>query len=301
MEAPMPFVIGVARSGTTLLRLMLDAHPMLAIPPETGFVPAVADLVEEGAALRERFLAVVLGAETWPDLALAPAALRAAVEPIEPFTAGAGLRALYRLYAERFGKTRAGDKTPLYCTAIASIRRVLPEARFVHIIRDGRDVALSLGGLWFAPGRDPKVLARHWRTQIEAARAEGAGRPDYLEVRYEALVERPRRELARLCEFLALPDDARMERWHEGARARLAEHGDRFRADGSLVISHTDRLRNQRFAMQPLAPDRVSRWRREMDADSVARFEGEAGDLLDALGYPRASATGRITDRSDSI
>jgi len=281
----MPFVVGVARSGTTLLRLMLDAHPALAIPPETGFVPAIAELTEQGGMLRERFLAVVLGAETWPDLALTPAALRAALEAIEPFTAAAGLRALYRLYAGRFGKARWGDKTPLYCTALDRIRRVLPEARFVHIIRDGRDVALSLGGLWFAPGRDPETLARHWRSQIDAARAQGAGRPDYLEVRYEALVEHPRRELARVCEFLALPYDVCMERWHEGARERLSEHGDRFRADGSLVISHAERLRNQRFAMQPLAPDRVFRWRREMDADSVSRFELEAGDLLEALGY----------------
>ena len=195
----MPFIVGVPRSGTTLLRFMLDAHPALAIPPESGFVSVIADLEESDDTLRSRFVEIVLGWETWPDLSLTPEAFRATAQSIRPFTAGAGLRALCHLHASRFGKPRWGDKTPLYCTALDRVRRVLPEARFIHIIRDGRDVALSLGPLWFAAGNDPETLARFWRAQIEAARALGVGRPDYLEVRYEALVREPRREFERVC------------------------------------------------------------------------------------------------------
>jgi len=287
-ELPVPFVVGVARSGTTLLRLMLDAHPALAIPPETGFVPAVAGIAGNGDALRERFLAIVLGSENWSDLSVPDEQLRAAVDALEPFDVSTGLRTLYRLYAARFAKSRWGDKTPGYCTALDHVRRVLPEARFVHIIRDGRDVALSLAPHWFAPGRDPETLARSWRTQIETTRALATGYADYLEVRYEALVQEPRRELERVCTFIELPYDDRMERWYERARDRLAEHRSRYRPDGSLLISHEERLHNQRFTMQPLARERVGRWKREMDADTRVRFEREAGGLLDALGYERA-------------
>ena len=63
-----------------------------------------------------------------------------------------GLRAFYRGYAAARGKTRYGDKTPMHATDIDVLSRVLPEARFIHIIRDGRDVAASLRGLPFAPG-----------------------------------------------------------------------------------------------------------------------------------------------------
>lgn len=296
---PMPVVVGVARSGTTLLRLMLDAHPALAVPPETGFVPLVADLAETGTALRERVLATLLGADTWSDFGLAPEVLRAALDAVEPFDAAGGLRAFYRLHAARFGKTRRGDKTPTYCTALDRIRRVLPEARFVHLIRDGRDTALSVAGLWFAPGRDPETLAHAWRTQIEAARAEGLGRPDYLEVHYEALVTHPRHELERICAFVALPYNPAMERWYETAPARLAEHQARLRADGSVLVSKAQRLANQRLTMEPLRPDRVLCWKREMDADAVARFERVAGDLLAALGYERATASSRLETRDE--
>src|SRR5438552_14137884 len=107
---PAPFVVGVARSGTTLLRVMLDAHPDLAIPHETHFLPSVLALGSD--ASRSEVFRVVAGCETWPDLALDAGDYRGAIETIDPFDAGEALRAFYRLYAARFGKTRWGDKTP---------------------------------------------------------------------------------------------------------------------------------------------------------------------------------------------
>jgi hypothetical protein len=79
---------------------------------------------------------------------------------------------------------------------------------------------------------------------------------------------------------------ARLRRAHG---TRLSEHRARFRPDGSLLISHEERLYNQRFTMRPPAPERVFRWRREMDRDALARFERVAGEMLEALGYARAT------------
>src|SRR5947207_13021648 len=95
-HAPAPFVVGVPRSGTTLLRLMLDAHPQLAIPPETHFLPgllcprmALPGLVLGqrlgGHAMRELFLRKITAYSTWNDLHLPLPQFRANLEAIRPF------------------------------------------------------------------------------------------------------------------------------------------------------------------------------------------------------------------------
>src|SRR6185503_15592945 len=107
-------------------------------------------------------------------------------------------RSFYRLYANRHGKTRWGDKTPVYCKHIDAIRRVLPESRFIHIIRDGRDVALSLRQIWFSPGPDIETQAKYWSDCVRAARSAGLGRNDYFEIRYEELVLNPKATLKKV-------------------------------------------------------------------------------------------------------
>jgi hypothetical protein len=284
MPAPMPIVVGVPRSGTTLLRMMLDAHPELAIPPETGFLPALADL-DAGTDPREAAWQIISGFHTWPDFALDADVLRKAVQDAPP-TAADAARAFYRLYAERFGKPRYGDKTPTYGTDIDRIGSLLPEARFLHIIRDGRDVVSSVRGLWFRPGDSIESCAQDWATRLARTRALGSQLP-YLEVRYEQLVVQPADTLHAICRFLELTFDDRMLAFHQTAASRLAEHQARYAADGTLIISKAQRLHNQRFVTQPPRADRIGRWTTELTADECARFESVAGDWLDALGYRR--------------
>lgn len=105
----MPFVVGVARSGTTLLRLMLDAHPDLAIPHETHFIPAV---LREPQAGREDFFRKLTEFPTWEDLKTPAERFRQELLRLEPFDVRDGLRAFYRLYAGLRGKSRWGDKSP---------------------------------------------------------------------------------------------------------------------------------------------------------------------------------------------
>jgi hypothetical protein len=282
---PAPFIVGVARSGTTLLRLMLDAHPLLAIPAETGFLPAVAALAGPTDDPRRDFLDAITALPTWEDLALSRDDLRARLAEVEPFTPADGVRCLFRTYARRLGKWRWGDKTPVHGLHLRAIHALLPEARFLHILRDGRDVALSLRGLWFAPGDTVEAMARHWRERVEAIRAEGAGCPHYLEIRYEDLLRRTRPLLRRICRFLELPFSPAMEAYHEGAAARLDEVTTRYRADGSVLITKEQRLHLHRRTGQRPDPSRCGRWRTEMTPEERRAFEQIAGDLLRQLGY----------------
>jgi hypothetical protein len=152
---PMPIIVGSPRSRTTLLRFMLDSHPEVSIPPETGFLVLGSKLRGRGDKLRKKFFRGIITfsgkAPAWPDFEISEESFRASLSEINPFIIPEGYRVFYRLYAERFGKFRWGDKTPLYCLELNTIRNILPEARFIHIIRDGRDAALSLRRMWFSP------------------------------------------------------------------------------------------------------------------------------------------------------
>jgi hypothetical protein len=286
----MPVIVGAPRSGTTLLRFMLDAHPQLAIPPETAFLRLAPELVERRVT-GEEFAQTIIGfpesAPAWADFGIDEYEFRSALGRLSPFTVADGFRSFYRLYAARFGKSRWGDKTPLYCKAIGPIRDILPEARFIHIIRDGRDAALSLRRMWFSPGEDVEAQAQYWRECVSSARDAGLGRSDYLEVRYEELVEQPVRTLKEVCRFIALEFDDGMLGYHRRAPERLQEHGTRLRADGTPLVTREQRLAQVARTMTPPDTSRAGVWRTEMPAAEQHRFAAVAGDLLEELGYGR--------------
>jgi hypothetical protein len=255
----MPIIVGSPRSGTTLLRFMLDSHPALINYPKP--VPL------------------------WPDFEIPEEVFWAALAEITPFTIPEGYRAFYRLYAARFAKSRWGDKTPLYCLDLNTIRQVLPEVRFIHIIRDGRDASLSLRKMWFSPGWEIETQAAYWRKCVLAARRAGLGRPDYIEVRYEDLILNTRETLDLICARIGLSYDDAMLSYYTRTPERLREHKGRSRADGTTLLTHEQRLRQQKRTTEPPDPARVFAWKRTMSTEERRRFQLVAGDLLKDLGY----------------
>ncbi len=282
--APAPFIVGVPRSGTTLLRLQLDAHPELALPAETGF-GEVARRFEGSAVTRDALLEALTGMPTWEDLAMSRDELADLLAGMEDGDLSAGLRAFYRGYTAARGKTRYGDKTPGHAVDMDVLARVLPEVRFIHLIRDGRDVAASLRGLPFAPGDGgTAAIAAAWRDTVWRARRAAANLPHYTEVRYEDLVREPERVLRELCDFLELEFAPEMLRAHERARERLGEmrsatvgpDGVARLEDGTEVVART---------LRPPQTDRIGRWRHALSDYEVTRFERFAGGALVQDGY----------------
>lgn len=283
--APSPFIVGAARSGTTLLRLMLDAHPDLAIPPETHFIPQAAQACEHAPDPRRAFLETMMSSRRWGDYGIGKDQLARRIYSVEPFDLGEALRAFYELYAERFGKPRWGDKTPPYVDRMDLIQDLLPEARFVHVVRDGRDVALSSMGLWFGPDSIEEA-ARRWRSVIEEARRQSRKLPHYLEIRYEDLVSNTEPALRKVSDFVGLPWDPGMLAYHETAEERLSEIQQDVRAtDGGMVIRGEERRAIHSLTNRPPQRDRIGRWRQEMTAKDRERFEELAGETLRELGY----------------
>lgn len=275
------FFVGCGRSGTTLVRTMFDAHPRLAVVMESNFVPVLARVRRRyerpGGQGIDRFVGDLF-AHPKP-----PMALGASKEEVRSWIGGHTgpavtyselVRRVFAGYAAREGKERVADKTPKYVLDIELLSRLFPEARFVHIIRDGRDVALSYPEWRSGPDTVVKT-AYYWRRHVSAGRRAGdrLGPQRYAELSYEALMEAPDHELTRVCRFLGLEFDQQMLRYFErrGAGIRHAGHAER------MATPLTKGLRD---------------WRTAMPEQDLRQFEVVAGDLLDQLGYGRATTAG---------
>ena len=293
---PVPFVVGVPRSGTTMLRLMLDAHPELAIPPETYFIPRASKAWRRAQEPRrshdpvEALAEAIAGFRRWPDFHLDADAFRERVRARRPATAGEGIRCFYEMYAEKMGKPRWGDKTPHYLRRMDVIHELLPEARFVHVVRDGRAVALSIKDLWFGPSTFEEC-AEYWVHRIDEARHRAKGLPHYMEVRYEDLVRQPETQLRRIAEFIELPFDGSMVRYYEHVDERIAMETPptEVAPDGRVVSSEERKQIITNVSRRP-DPTRIDSWRTEMQNPAERRaFEAIAGQRLAELGYPPSS------------
>jgi hypothetical protein len=267
---------------------MLDAHPQLAVPPETAFLAHLTKLHGSAETLRQRFLEIVtddrITVSNWTDFGLDAEALRQRLEAIEPFTVAAGVRAFYGMYAEREGKTRGGEKTPGYVFIMPQICALLPEARFIHVLRDPGDTALSWRKTWFSPGQDFRVLGESWRQHVEAGRRVRTIVPHYLELRFEDLVVHPEHELKRLCDYLALPWDPAMLDYAAQGAARLERLQARPHARGPM-IPREERTRIHLNLTRAPDAERLGVWRREMTAQERRELETAAGPLVSELGY----------------
>ena len=269
------FIVGVHRSGTTLLRFMLSSSPRIYIPPESDFIPRFFLRAPE-KPLSERRVARILRqiwqyrfVKEWQEEPPQAADLLR-----NDRTPAAFLHALYTAYARQHGALRWGDKTPIYTSYINLLHRIFPQAKFVHIIRDGRDVALSTLDKWGAKEFhvDIYYAARIWMRRIRQAQEAGArlGAQLYYEMRYEQLVQQPEQELQKLCAFLDEEYMPQMARQDIMARQQIK------------AGSFHDPIR------RPPNTTRVARWRREMSAVDLRLFQHVAGNMLTALGYELA-------------
>ncbi len=278
---PFLFIVGANRSGTTLLRRLVDAHPRVAVTKETHWIPRLLRgkrAVSPEAPVTPDLLARLRTFKEFGDMGVDQSALERLVSREEPISYAEFVTAIFDLYGEARGKRLVGDKVPGYVHDIPLLHALWPRAKFVHLIRDGRDVCSSVlqrrkGGSvtrFSAWDEDPVSTSAVWWERLVRLGTEAGAQlgPDlYREVRYERLVGDPAGECAKLCGFLGIPYDEQMLRFHEG----------RGRDEPGL---------SAKGAWLPVTPGLRS-WRADMPREDLERFEAVAGDLLDELGYPR--------------
>ncbi|MDQ3639320.1 MAG: sulfotransferase [Actinomycetota bacterium] len=309
LATPVFFVLGQQKSGTTWLMRMLDAHPEILCRGEGRFF---GDWRQKGlkrrdtsrppsslhhALLDAEYLRLWVERSVWSR----EGDTRAHLDNITRLSVDYFLKA--RLH--RSGKRLVGDKSPLLTLeTMAEVGEIYPEARVIHIIRDGRDAAVSaahhswnFGNLEkkpelaarrdaylqspsetkesiFAPGQ-LKKLASDWNGRVGHAVEDGSRLlgGNYAEVRYEDLVEHPEREMRRLLLFLgAGADESSVERCVEAASFEKLTKG---------------RERGQEDPSSFFRKGVVGDWKNVFSDHDKSIFKEEAGELLIRLGYEK--------------
>lgn len=274
---PQPFfIVGSGRSGNTLVRAVLHGHSRLAIPPESYVLGRVAWL---GRLFRddpwELQVDRLLGAFDTPEIGatwhldLTRVRERLLAAPQDRRGVDAVVDAVYRSWVEDHapGANSWGDKTPLNALYLPWLDELFPGARYIHVLRDGRDVALSYvrAGLYATV----EAAARRWRESVEHVRrfsTEAAGER-LVEVRYEELVIDPERHVEGLCRFLDVePESGMMDFWRQG------------RGLGDTELPHHANVGG------PVTSEYVGQWK-DLSATELRRLESALGRTLRRAGY----------------
>jgi Sulfotransferase family len=271
------FLVGFQRSGTTLLRLMLNAHPNIAIPHDSaelwlryrGRLARYNDLRDSSDVrrliedlLREPRIAA------WQTV-LPTESLFA--DPM-PSTFAEVMRRFYAVYAGAHGKSFWGDKNTGNLTELDQLNTMFPTCKIIHLVRDGRDCALSHLSKEYIYGYENVLRAAvEWKEQVTLCHKMGGmlSSERFYELCYEGLLANPERELSQLCAFLSVSFSPRMLNYHEEINKYVPEHKQ------SLWP-----LLNK----PPLAAN-ASKWKSQMKPGDRAVFERIAGPLLREFGY----------------
>lgn len=260
------FVVGVNGSGTTMLADALGKHPELyMLPWETRVLPYLAGCYPDSSLhdlSKRRALAYALGRSKafWRCNGNRPLML-----PEEAFATlndfASIVNAMYGYFAQREGKQRWGDKTPMYLQHIELLAQIFPDARFIHIYRDGRDSAQSFHRRW---RQAPSRTIFRWKKAIGLGREQGLrlGKTRYFELSYEELTADPESWMRQICTFSGL-------NFHPAvlnSSMRYMEEATRQVAKGRMVQNS-------------------SKWRTYFNNDQIDELEKIAGKLLGELGY----------------
>jgi hypothetical protein len=268
------FIVGSSRSGSTLLRLMLASHSRIAIPSETWYLTALVegfpcDRPLQGNEITDA-IAVMTNHYTWPDMGLDAAEVRGRVANLGTVRLRDLVEVVYRWHMEVEGKSRWGDKTPGYIEIVPWLAVLFGDAKFIHLIRDGRDVAKSFARAgWHGPWM--LGLTREWSRAIELDAKLGKTqlKERVLRVLYEDLVLEPEATLRKICAFIDESFEAQMLQWQDKVDNAVPVRDKAFHAGLGRELNPAD----------------ISRWKREMTAWEIFIAEALIGAQLGYCGY----------------
>jgi hypothetical protein len=283
-DRPCFFIIGPPRAGTTMVRLMLNSHPEIAVPAETWFFPPVllqsrpfGDFSQPEQV--SAFARTVAGS-TAESLRPVSQVFGVSAEELAEAVGAAGARSyaaafwtFMDLLARREGKRLWGEKTPYYSAWLSQLGRAYPNARFLAIVRDPRDVVASLHDVGWGRGTYPTLAdgGLRWRYAMDAIERSRPLLGDRLKtVRYEELVVEPERGARDLCEFLGVGFQPEMLSFHETAERAMPPGVDAWHSR----------------VKQPINASRVGLWRQRYSPEDAGMIELAAGpSTMAAWGY----------------
>jgi hypothetical protein len=268
------FIIGCHRSGTNLLYDILLSAGGFAV--YRGYLPVYETLIPHFGRLgsrsnREKLVDAWMRSKGFARAAVEAGTLSSKLSS-ECQTGGDFIRIVMNQIAQKQGAGRWALYGPDNVLHMRQIKKELPDALFVHIIRDGRDIALSLMKMQgFRPfpwsRKTPGLLetALYWEWMVRKGREHGERIPDYTEVHYEELVTHRREVVNRLAEFL--DHDLDCDRIQANRLGRLSESNSSFRDETE-------------------ATNPVERWKKKLSREQIGELEAIIGPTLEKFGYP---------------
>lgn len=274
------FIIGSGRCGTTLLRRMLQVNPEIHIPPETYMIGESARLFREfGAIGWGHLVRLTLSCfeyheefDGW-EVGLRPLALELIHAPRKERSLAHVLDRLFRYHGEAKGKAlrRWGDKTPMNYLVAEDILRIFPDARFVHLVRDGVDVVQSILKAKLSP--DLPSAAERWIEGTTMSHDFARRYPKIsLEVRYEDLVREPAVHAKKVCEFLGIEFLPRMVETSDQAE----------QVKDVLGMAHHENV------LKPISTASIGKGRKTMAEEDRRKLQELIGEELERFGYEPA-------------
>jgi len=274
------FVVGSGRSGNTLLRSMLCAHPAIGIPPEFGgFRSAHRKFTIHGHLPWRGLVAVVLAEiestksfEYW-NTNLDDVQILLTRLPTSERTFASIIGHVYQAYVrEHFaGSSMWGDKTPLNTFNLSRIAKTFPEAKYIHMVRDGRAVVASFLKANLKSGASLQSAAYHWHDAVRRVRRFSSSRGDsepVFAIRYEDLVTNTPQTLSSLCAFLGVPFDEAM-----------LEHNKVFSRLGDSHLAHHENV------SRSVSTSSIDKWKKAFDHKQLRTLNAIIGRDLADLGY----------------
>lgn len=280
------FIVGAPRSGTTLLQYMLRSHPSLSLPTGEShfFIPLYRNAAQYGDLLQPDNVRRVLQAMERQSAEFLHTDLHGLKFDVETLTrefVAEGrntmrdiITGLFEKNAAGEGKPRWGDKTPYYVLHIPKLLDWWPDAQIIHVVRDGRDVALSM----FARRHDFGAYntyhaAKLWEQYVETGHALGQAVPagQYLELRYEDMIGDQKTALQTICAFL----------------------GEVY-SDDLLEYKKSGEAGKTPLLQKPVQKDNQDKWKSEMKPWQIRVFESATATTLKQFGYTMLTAGDRL-------
>lgn len=278
------FIVGAQRSGTTLLRMLLNAHSQIAIPEEARFLmPMLAQPhLDHGfhGADYSRLIAFMRASEEFHLWNYDSGSFFAGLESRSGIGLAEFMDALYMSFAQSEGKPYWGDKS-LFFRRIGILAQAFPQSSFIHIVRDGRDVFDSWRKMDESKNCAP-AAALDWRLKLNLIeRAFDRMTPERsLTIRFEDLLLDPEREARAVCAFLGVDYEAGMLAFHEKSRRYVGDH-------------------HSKLIFKPIDADNKAKWHANLAHREKVAFDLVAGRQLDRYGYGRSGEAGSLADRAD--
>lgn len=268
------FIVGSGRSGSTLLRMILSSNSKISIPPETWvLIPLVASLPLTKPLNEQQLdqaLNIIFNHYRWPDFQIDELEFANKLKEMNAVRIADIMNTIYEYYLIREGKEIIGDKTPPYINIVGEINKIYPNAKIIHLVRDGHDVTMSFHDKGWG-GRLLYQNAQEWKNSIKMYNKikKSDLSNQVITIDYESLVMKTEETIKVICDFIGVQYEQGMLEWAEKIKEKIPDR---------------EKEIHKKLFRKPNQSD-VYKWRKDLSLLKILIIESFIGKELKSMNY----------------